>query len=85
MEIKKTLQRVDEGKVFTGVCSGIAEYFDMEVNTVRILYVVISLFSGFPILLYIILSFALPVKELEIAKAETIEDDYAYNPDDYKI
>ena len=85
MEIKKTLQRVDDGKVFTGICSGIAEYFDMEISTVRILYVVTSLFSGFPILLYVILSFVLPVKELEIAKAETIEDEYAYNPDDYKI
>jgi phage shock protein PspC (stress-responsive transcriptional regulator) len=85
MEVKKTLRRVDEGKVFTGVCNGIAEYFDMDVKTVRILYVVMSLFWGFPIFLYIILSFALQVKELEIAKAETIEDEYAYNPEDYKL
>ena len=85
METKKKLQRVDTGKVFSGVCNGIAEYIDMDVRTVRILYVIISLFWGLAIFIYIILSFALPVKELEIAKAETIEDDYAYNPEDYKI
>jgi len=85
MEVKKTLQRVDEGKVFTGVCNGIAEYFNMDVSTVRVLYAVTSLLWGFPIFIYIILSFTLPVKELEIAKAETIEDEYAYNPDDYKL
>ena len=85
MEVKKRLQRVDEGKVLTGVCNGLSEYLDMDVNTVRILYVVVSLFSGLPILIYIILSLTLTVKELEIKKAETIEDEYAYNEDDYKI
>lgn len=80
----KKLQRVNEGKVFSGVCNGIAEHFGMEVQTVRILYVVASLVWALPILVYIILSFTLPVKEIEIAKAETIEDDYAYNEDDYK-
>ena len=85
METKKTFQRVDEGKVFSGVCNGIAEYTDIDVKTVRILYAVVSLFWGVSILIYIILCFVLPVKELEIAKAETIEDEYAYNEDDYKI
>ena len=65
------------------MCNGLAEYFDMDVKTVRILYVIISLFLGFTIILYIILSFALPIKEVEIAKAEVIE--YAYNEDDYEI
>ncbi len=85
METKKKLQRVNEDKVFTGVCNGLAEYLNMEVQTVRILYVVASLVWALPILIYIILSFALPVKELEIAKAEIIEDEYAYNEDDYKL
>ena len=85
METKKKLQRINEDKVFTGVCNGLAEHFNMEVQTVRILYVVASLIWALPILIYIILSFTLPVKEIEIAKAETIEDEYAYNKDDYKL
>lgn len=85
METKKKLQRINEDKVFTGVCNGLAEHFNIEVQTVRILYVVASLVWALPILVYIILSFTLPVKEIEIAKAETIEDEYAYNKDDYKL
>ena len=85
MEAKKKLQRINEDKVFTGVCNGLSEYFNMEVQTVRILYVVASLIWALPILIYIILSFTLPVKELKTAKAEIIEDEYAYNEDDYKL
>lgn len=85
MEVKKKLQRVDDGKVFTGVCNGLSEYFNVDVQTVRILYVVASLIWGLPILIYIILSFTLQVKEIEIVKADVIEDEYAYNEDDYKI
>ncbi len=85
MEAQKKLQRVQDGKVFTGVCNGLSEYFNMEVQTVRILYVIASLIWGLPVLIYIVLSFTLEVKEIEIAKAEVIEDEYAYNEDDYKL
>jgi len=85
MENTKTLSRVHEGKVFTGVCSGLAEHFNMEVQTVRILYVVASLLWALPILIYIILSFALPVKEFATPRKEKLEDEYAYDPNDYKL
>lgn len=85
MDAQKKLQRVEDGKVFTGVCNGLSEHFNIEVQTVRIVYVIASLFWALPILIYIILSFTLQVKEIEIAKAEVINDEYAYNEDDYKI
>ena len=72
MEAKKKLQRINEDKVFTGVCNGLSEYFNIEVQTVRILYVVASLIWALPILIYIVLSFTLPIKEIEIAKAEKV-------------
>ena len=48
--------------MLSGVCAGIAEYFDMDVTLVRILYVLLSIFSaGFPgLLLYIILMLIMP-------------------------
>lgn len=85
METTKKLQRIEEGKVFTGVCNGMAEHFNMDVNTVRILYVVISLFWAIPVILYIIFSFTLPVKGIVTVKAEVLEDEYSYDPEDYKI
>ena len=85
MDDKKVLCRVSEGKVFTGVCGGIAEHFNMEVQTVRILYVVASLLWALPILVYIVLSFSLPIKEFATPKKEKLQDEYVYDPNDYKL
>lgn len=52
-------------KQLAGVCAGIAEYFGWEVTLTRILYVVLSIFTGsFPgIILYIILMVIMPEKQ----------------------
>lgn len=51
-------------KVISGVCSGIAEYFDIDPTLVRVGYVALSVFSaGFPgLILYIILAIIMPNK-----------------------
>ncbi|PKQ65431.1 hypothetical protein BZG02_00035 [Labilibaculum filiforme] len=59
--MSKRMRRSSD-KMIAGVCAGIAEYFGLDVSLVRILYVLISIFSaGFPgILVYLILWFILP-------------------------
>ena len=49
-------------KMVAGVCAGIAEYLGWDVTMVRVLYLLLSLFSvGFPgLLLYIILAIVMP-------------------------
>ena len=49
-------------KIIAGVCGGIAEFFGWDYSLVRILYVLISIFSaGFPgVLVYIILWIIMP-------------------------
>ena len=44
-------------RILAGVCGGIAEYFDVDPTLIRVVYLILSLFSaGFPgLLLYIIL------------------------------
>ncbi|MCL2596161.1 MAG: PspC domain-containing protein [Paludibacter sp.] len=51
-------------KMIAGVCSGIAEYFNLDPTIVRVAYACLSVFSaGFPgLLLYIILWIVIPVK-----------------------
>lgn len=46
----------------SGVCSGLAEYIDVDVTLVRVLYACLTVFSAcFPgVILYIILSILLP-------------------------
>ena len=40
---------------FMGVCSGIADYFDWDVNLIRIAFVVATLLGvGSPVLIYLI-------------------------------
>ena len=49
-------------RVLAGVCGGIAEYFDVDPTLIRVIYLVLSLFSAaFPgVLLYIILMIMIP-------------------------
>ena len=51
-------------KFIAGVCAGIAEYFGWDIVMVRILYLVISIFSAaFPgIIVYVILWIVMPDK-----------------------
>lgn len=60
----KRLMRTDENSVIAGVCSGIAEYFDLEASKIRIAWIISVLFFGTGIFLYIILVLILPKKGL---------------------
>lgn len=50
-----------EKKIF-GVCSGLANYFDMDPTVMRIMFLVALFMFGTGVLLYIILAIAMPVK-----------------------
>jgi len=49
-------------KKIEGVCSGIAEYFDVDATLVRAIYAAVSImFAGVPgIILYIVLAIIMP-------------------------
>jgi phage shock protein PspC (stress-responsive transcriptional regulator) len=56
----RRLVRSTSNRIIGGVCGGVAEYLNMDVNLVRILTVLISLFTGVPVILYIIALFVVP-------------------------
>ncbi|ULQ58966.1 PspC domain-containing protein [Brucepastera parasyntrophica] len=58
----KTLYRLQEGKIFLGVCAGFAEYFDVDVTLMRIIWVFFALIFGAGILVYFIAAFLMPKK-----------------------
>ena len=62
MEPKK-LYRSRSNTMISGVCGGLAEYIGMDPTVVRLLYVLLSLFSAaFPgLILYIIAMFIIPL------------------------
>ena len=56
----KRLERSKSNRILGGVCAGVANYLNMDPTLVRVLTVVISLFTGVPVILYIIALFVVP-------------------------
>ena len=56
----RRLVRSTSSRVIGGVCGGVADYLNMDPTLVRILTVLISLFTGVPVILYIIALFVVP-------------------------
>ena len=50
----KRLLRIRQGRVVAGVCTGLAAYFGVDVNLVRLAFGVLTVFYGLGILLYLI-------------------------------
>jgi phage shock protein PspC (stress-responsive transcriptional regulator) len=58
---KKTLLRSRKEKMVGGVCGGLADYFELDVSVIRVLWVIATVVSiGMGILVYIVLFFVLP-------------------------
>lgn len=58
----KKLYRSQTSRMLGGVCGGIAEYFDADPTLIRVIYVLLSLFTAcFPgIILYILCLIIIP-------------------------
>lgn len=64
------LYRSRTNKVFGGVCGGFAEYFDVDPVIIRILFVLMVLFGGSGIFLYIAALLIVPKKPFSTADFE---------------
>jgi phage shock protein C len=60
--MEKRLYRNEQHKVIAGVCAGLAEYLDINVTVIRILFFLTLVLKGGGGVLYIILWIALPKK-----------------------
>ena len=61
---EKSLFKSKKNRMIEGVCGGIAEYFDVDPTLIRLLWVLITLFSfGAGIIAYIIACVIIPEKK----------------------
>ncbi len=67
----KRLYRSRRNRMIWGVCGGLAEYFDMDPNIIRVITVLLIFANGLGILAYIILALVVP---LEDSKASAPQD-----------
>ncbi len=61
--MEKKLTRVKDGKIFMGVCSGIAKAYGKDPMIVRGLFILLTLFVGLGPIAYLILGFVLPEED----------------------
>ncbi len=60
MKEKKLLRKMDT-RMICGVCSGVADYLDVDVTVVRVVWTALSLFtSGVGLAFYIAAAFIMP-------------------------
>jgi phage shock protein C len=57
--MEKRLRRSSD-RILAGVCGGLAEYFGLEKTLLRVIYLLLVLFGGLGILIYIILWVLMP-------------------------
>jgi len=68
---RQKLQRDVSHKIIGGVCSGIARKFGLDPVLIRILFILLTLFRGFFIPIYIILWIVIPADESNIKFRKT--------------
>lgn len=58
--MNKRLHKVSRGKMIDGVCTGFAEYLNIDPTIVRLIWVLLSMCYGGGVLLYIIAMIIMP-------------------------
>lgn len=65
-EDKKKLYRSEHNKVFAGICGGLGEYFDIDPTVLRLIWVLVVIFTGLVpgVLAYIIAYFVVSPRRI---------------------
>ena len=63
-EVKK-LYRSDSDRIIAGVCGGLAEYFEIDSTLIRLIFVILTIWGGVGLILYIIALIVMPSRSEE--------------------
>ena len=63
--MKKRLYRSKKDKMLAGICGGLAKYFDVDPSLVRLATVLLCLYAGTGLLVYIIAAIIIPEAPFE--------------------
>lgn len=70
MRTGRKLYRNMEDRIFAGVCSGLASYFDIDITIVRAIFIIVFILGGSALFAYIILWIIMPKATTVIQKME---------------
>ena len=73
----KKLVRNQSDKLFLGVASGVADYIGIDPVIVRLIFVLLTLWNGWGLLIYVVLAIVMPVgNDVPVsAKANVFDDE----------
>jgi len=70
--MQKKLYRSEIDKIVGGVCGGLAEYFGIDSAIVRLVFVLILVYGGSGLLVYIILWIVLPTQSTTYTSSDDV-------------
>ena len=70
--MEKKLYRSETDKILGGVCGGLAEYFGIDSAIVRLVFVLILVYGGSGLLVYIILWIVLPTQSTTYTSSDDV-------------
>ena len=58
--IMRRLYRSRANKMLMGVCGGLGDYFKMDPNIVRVIFIIMGLMGGFAVVMYVVMMIFIP-------------------------
>lgn len=65
------LRRDLDHKVLLGVCSGLSEYYSIDANVIRFIFIIFTIFFGIGIIIYLVLGFIMSINEDKSVKSKS--------------
>jgi phage shock protein C len=60
MEEPRKLYRSRNQRMLAGVCGGLAEYFNVDATLIRVLFLVLAVFGGSGLVIYVVMWLIVP-------------------------
>jgi phage shock protein C len=60
MEEPRKLYRSRNQRILAGICGGLAEYFNVDATLIRVLFLVLAVFGGTGLVIYVVMWLIVP-------------------------
>lgn len=74
MSNAKRLVRERDGKMIAGVAAGIADYFEVDVNLIRVILAVTAVMGGFGLVVYLVMWVLVPEEGSDRSMVDDVVD-----------
>jgi phage shock protein PspC (stress-responsive transcriptional regulator) len=78
----KKLVRKTDGRMIAGVALGTADYFNIDVTLIRVLFAVTTIFGGAGLIVYIVMWILVPEEGSGLTVVEHVAEESAAKPEE---